>query len=163
MILNGMIRIHRNRRTRGFRWEPIFQSGFFGRGFVALCLCRFMLVFLTDLHLPRRIRYDDARMDGRIQQALALRINNGVYCPMNVHSHLNYTRSWVIAAGRLLESFGNEDQMDARLLMSGMTFPFCHPRRSVAGIHPKKARMDSRLPLSEMINFWMEKSTFFTA
>lgn len=63
IVLNGMIRIHRNRRTRGFRWEPIFQRGFLGRVFVAFGLARFMLVVLTDLHLPRRIRYDEALTD----------------------------------------------------------------------------------------------------
>ncbi len=67
MILYGMIRIHRNCRTRGFRWEPIFQRGLWGRGFLAFSLVRFMLVFLTDLHLSRQIRYDDGLMRSQTQ------------------------------------------------------------------------------------------------
>ncbi|MDH3504370.1 MAG: hypothetical protein OEM58_07565 [Nitrospirota bacterium] len=58
MILNGMMRIHRNRRTRGFLCEPIFQRGLLGRVFLALGLDRFMFVFLPDLHLLRQLGYD---------------------------------------------------------------------------------------------------------
>jgi hypothetical protein len=31
-----------------------------------------------------------------------------------------------------------KSQIDSRLNMSGMPLPFCHPRRLVAGIHPKR-------------------------
>ncbi len=35
--------------------------------------------------------------------------------------------------------------------MSGMTTPFCHPRKLSAGIHPKKATRDARYTLSGMM------------
>jgi hypothetical protein len=107
--------------VRDFCLEPIFQRGLFGRTLVVLCRGLFMFVFCTDLHLFRRIGYDDALMDGGLQQALALSINNGFCCPMIAHSSLEYTLSLVIPAGRWGRAIQNEDQMDARLLMSGMT------------------------------------------
>jgi hypothetical protein len=50
-------------------FDPIFQSGLLGRIVWALCLDRFILMFLPDLHLFRRIGYDDALMRERTQEA----------------------------------------------------------------------------------------------
>jgi hypothetical protein len=46
--------------------------------------------------------------------------------------------------------------MDARLKMSGMTGFFRHPRQESAGIHLKKAKMDSRLIMSGMTPMEMD-------
>ena len=42
----------------------------------------------------------------------------------------------IIHASNQRESIGKENQMDARLIMSGMTDFFRHPRQSSAGLHP---------------------------